>query len=229
MATVVRLQVRGIEFSDEERIDAIEDRVPEVSFVLSNGVVVAEIVLEGQQRNAFSEATDILHKLKAHDSLILDRVEPLLVNTSDIAGLVGLTRQAVMKWVANPDYSFPREEGCVGAGERPQKIWSLYSVNEWLFDVAKIDLGLELPTPALVRSIDAFLVKETEPVSEEWESLLVTGISAVVKESTAIVRSVPDEEWSEGYWDFSFSAQPIVSGRAERGRRIEVAGKGATS
>ena len=231
MATVVRLQVHGIDFSDDQRIDGIEEAVPEVSFSLSNGVVIAEIVLGEDSENLYHKATDILHILRTRDTLIVDRVEPLLVNTSDIAQLVGVTRQAVTKWVANPDSTFPKEEACIGRGERRQKIWNLYEVNTWLAEVAKIDLQLELPAPELVREIDAFLVEKHEPVSEEWASFTGAGASVMFEESVWEQRSAGGApspgEWGEIYWGSSFSSKRTVVRKSERDRRAEVNRKGS--
>ena len=183
MATVVRLQVSGIDFGDDDRIDSIEQRVPEVSFVCSDGVVIAEVFLDVAPASQFNQVADIIHRLKSHDGLLIEQVEPSLVNVSDIARLVGLSRQAVAKWTANPNYAFPRAEGSVGGEDRPQKIWSLYSVNKWLSEELKLDLGLDLPSPQLVRKIDAYLVRMQEPSPSEWALLSVEGFS-----STSVVE-----------------------------------------
>ena len=154
LASVLRLQVDGIDFDDEELIDAIETRVPEVSFVLSNGVVIAEVVLEAASERQYDQAVGVLRRLKDQGALKIKQIEPLLVDASDIAQLVGVERREVMKWSENAQAS---SAWSVGGGEQPQKLWSLYSVNEWLSEEQKIELGLELPSPQLVQEIDAYL------------------------------------------------------------------------
>ena len=56
LATVLRLEVDGIDFSDEERISAIEERMPEASFVLQNGVVMAEVDLGAAAGRQYEQA-----------------------------------------------------------------------------------------------------------------------------------------------------------------------------
>lgn len=199
MATVVRLQVSELDFTDEDRIDSIEQRVPEVSFVLSDGVVVAEIYLDAAPASQYEQVTEIILRLRSHDGLVIERVEPFLVNVSDIARLVGLSRQAVTKWTRNPHFAFPKAEGSVGSEGRPQKIWSLYSVNKWLSDNMKLDLGLELPSPQLVRKIDAFLVEPQESSLGGWAVLPVEGLT-----STSMVEGLPTRASVSVTSDFRF-------------------------
>ena len=154
LATVLRLEVDGIDFSDEERISAIEERMPEASFVLQNGVVMAEVVLEAAPERQYEQAVGVIRRLKDQCALEIKRVEPLPVDIADIARLVGVERREAKKWSENAQVSLTWS---VGGGENPQKPWNLYSVNEWLSEEKKIKLGLELPSPQLVQEIDAYL------------------------------------------------------------------------
>lgn len=186
MATIVSLRVRGIDFHDDARLDWLEHSIPEVTFSRQNGFTLAEIFVADGSQNAYHAVTDIILRLRSMDAAVIDGVEPLLVNTSDIANLAGVSRQAVLKWVRRSELAFPRELDSVGGGNHPQKIWSLYTINEWLRKTLNIDLGLGLPTSDLVRRIDAFIVDPHDPVSDEWHS---TGFGTAQQTVTVIQRS----------------------------------------
>lgn len=168
MATIVSLRVGGIDFDDDARLDWIERSFPEVTFSRQNGFTLAEVFVADGTQNAYHAVTDIIHRLKTKGDFVINGVEPLLVNTSDIANLAGVSRQAVLKWVRRSELEFPRELDSVGSGDHPQKIWSLYTVNEWLWKTLNIDLGLGLPAPDLIRRVEAFIVAPYDPVSDEW-------------------------------------------------------------
>lgn len=176
LAIVVSLRAEGIDFGDEERIDRIEEAFPAASFARLNGSTIVQLHLMSPSQRAFHEATDLMHQLRNQDSLKFVEVVPHLVNTSDIARLTGVTRQAVNKWITHPDLGFPAEKDCVGGGQARQKIWSLYSVNEWLSEVMGIDLGLELPTMGLVKQIDGYLALEEDLLFEGWKDFQTAGL-----------------------------------------------------
>ena len=176
MAIVLGLRVLGIDFDDEERIERIERAFPAVSFVRLNGWTIAELHLECSPEKVFCEAVDLMRLLGAYDDLEFIEVVPHLVNTSDIARLTGVTRQAVNKWVTHPDLGFPAETDFVGGSQARQKIWSLYTVNEWLSEVMGIDLGLELPPMRLVKQVDGYLALERGSLLGGLKDLHASGL-----------------------------------------------------
>ncbi|MCG7290067.1 MULTISPECIES: hypothetical protein [Corynebacterium] len=176
MAIVLGLRVLGIDFDDEERIERIESAFPAVSFVRLNGWTIAELHLECSPEKAFYEVADLMRQMGAYDELEFVEVVPHLSNTSDIARLTGVTRQAVNKWVTHPDLGFPVETDFVGGGQARQKIWSLYTVNEWLSEVMGIDLGLELPPMNLVKQVDGYLASEEDPLLDGAKDLHTSGL-----------------------------------------------------
>ncbi|WP_257162659.1 hypothetical protein [Corynebacterium cystitidis] len=172
MSTTVSLRVSGIDIRDEDRLDRIEESYPEVAIVRRNGFVIVEISVEDEDCDLYHEITDVIHRMRSTvPSLVFQCVSPELVNTSDIARLSGVSRQAVTKWVNHEELGFPQELDSVGGDGRPQKIWSLYAVNDWLWDVLNIDLDLELPPYGLVKRLDAFILNPDEPTSYEWHNL----------------------------------------------------------
>lgn len=180
MAIVLSMRVGGIDFHDDERIERIEAVFPAVSFVRLNGVTVARLEISGGPHKAFDEATDLIHRLRSFDDMDFVEVLPRLVNASDIARLTGVTRQAVNKWVSNSELEFPEEKDCVGGGEARQRIWSLYTVNEWLSEVMGIDLELDLPPMALVQKINGYLALEGDLLVDGWKDFHTSGLSATV-------------------------------------------------
>lgn len=176
MAVVVSLRVLGIDFNDEERVERIESAFPAVSFVRLSGSTIAELHLECSPEKVFCEAVDLMRLLGAYDNIEFVEVVPHLVNTSDIARLTGVTRQAVNKWVTHPDLGFPAETDFVGGSQARQKIWSLYTVNEWLSEVMEIDLGLELPPMSLVKQVDGYLALEGDSYLDGAKNLHASGL-----------------------------------------------------
>lgn len=156
MATVVSLRVSGISFDEEQRIDKIEAQIPSISFIKSNGFTVAEVCVDDGTANVFNTVTEVIHLLELIDSGVkVQRVDPALVNTSDIARLAGVSRQAVAKWVQREGSTFPRELDSVGDASQARKIWSLYEVNEWLLSELHLDLDLDLPSQEVVNAINS--------------------------------------------------------------------------
>ena len=185
MATIVSLRVGGIDFDDDARLDWIDHDFPEVTFSRQNGFTLAEVFVADGTQNAYYSVTDIIHRLRSM-GVVVGGVEPLLVNSSDIANLAGVSRQAVLKWVRRSELEFPRELDSVGGGDHPQRIWSLYTVNEWLRNTLNIDLGLGLPAPDLIRRVEAFIVAPHDPVSDEWH---IVGLEAASKKVTVFHES----------------------------------------
>lgn len=180
MAIIVSMRVGGIDFHDEDRIERIETALSAVSFVRMNGATVARLRLAGASHRAFDEATELIHQIRSLDDVRFVEVLPRLVNTSDIARLTGVTRQAVNKWVVNSELGFPVEKDSVGGGEARQKIWSLYAVNEWLSEVMGIDLGLDLPPMALVQKLDGYLALEGDLLVGGWSDFYASSWSSAV-------------------------------------------------
>ena len=176
MAIVLSLRVMGIDFDDEERVERIERAFPAVSFVRLNGWTIMEMHLECSSEEALSEAADLIRQLGAYGKLEFVEVVPHLVNTSDIARLTGVTRQAVNKWVTHPDLDFPAETDFVGGGQARQKVWSLYAVNGWLSEVMGIHLGLELPSMSLVKQVDGYLALEGGSLLSGLKDLHASGL-----------------------------------------------------
>lgn len=157
MAIIVSLRVSGVDFHDDERLDSIERDLPGVSFSRQNGFTLAEIFAEDAAPDVCLSVTDTICRLKSQHAVEVDEVEPLLVSSTEIAVLAGVTQQTVLNWANNGVLAFPRElENKEDDGEL-HKMWSLYAVNDWLRSVLKIDLGLGLPTPGLARKIEVFL------------------------------------------------------------------------
>lgn len=172
MATVVSLRVSGISFDEEQRIDKIEAQIPSISFIKSNGFTVAEVFIDDNEANLFHSVTDAILRLKSIDAGVkVERVDPAIVHTSDIARLAGVSRQAVSQWVQREGSTFPRELDSVGGTSQAIKIWSLYVVNEWLLSEFHLDLDLDLPSQKDVDAINAYIINPHDSVNDELQHL----------------------------------------------------------
>jgi hypothetical protein len=98
------------------------------------------------------------------------RVARELVNTSEIADRIGVSRQAVRNWSSGErrDGSFPPPMDVVG----DQKVWEWGTVNAWLRFNLGLDDGLFYPSPWELGEIDAYIraVRLERTTGVEWGS-----------------------------------------------------------
>lgn len=170
MTTVVNMTVTGIDIDDEETMEMVEDQIGDVEFAARRGVVMLAVFVD-DGNDVVHAATDAAHRLMSLVSgTKVERVDPELVTTSDIASRIGLSREAVRKWSVRDERGFPPPFGTTGDEGRTQKIWRWYEVSEWLKNVLGIDLDEQLPTVAEVARIDACLAGVPDIVSQEWKA-----------------------------------------------------------
>lgn len=170
MSTIVNMKVTGIDIDDEDTMEMVEDRIEGVAFAARRGTVMLTVFVE-KGKDVVHAATDAAFQLTSIvPEAKVEGVDPELVNTSDIAARVGLSREAVRKWAARNDRGFPPPFGTTGVDKKTQKIWRWYEVSEWLINVLGIDLDEHLPTVAEVARIDACLAGVPDVYSQAWKA-----------------------------------------------------------
>ncbi len=165
MTTVVRVQVPDLNLKDgtlDDRLaefdNATFSEVDDLAFMtvyVEHGESVVDTVLEATRRLA--------NKVPG---AIAKRVHPDLVTTSDIAHRVGVSREAVRKWVKDTRKPFPTQFDNITDGH--QRVWRWAEVVEWLLKAKAIDMDEDLPSLADVAHIDACLNKVPDMVSHAW-------------------------------------------------------------
>lgn len=166
MATVVRVQVHNLDLDDESIFDRLADfedatfsRVDDLAFItvyVEDGHSVVDSVLEATRKLSCKVP-----------GAIAKRVHPDLVTSSDIAHRVGVSREAVRKWVNGATKAFPTQFDTVGADQR---VWRWVEVVEWLMTAKAIDMDEDLPSLADIAHIDACLDKVPDVTSRAWQA-----------------------------------------------------------
>ena len=107
MTTVVRVQVPDLNLSD-----TLDDRLAEfdnATFSEVDGLAFVTVYVEEGQ-SVVDTVLEATRKLAAMvPGAIAKRVHPDLVTTSDIAHRVGVSREAVRKWVKDAREPFPTQ------------------------------------------------------------------------------------------------------------------------
>jgi predicted DNA-binding transcriptional regulator AlpA len=165
MTTVVRVQVPDLNLND----DTLDDRLAEfdnATFSEVDGLAFITVYVDDGQSvvDTVLEATRTL--AAKIPGTIAKRVHPDLVTTSDIAHRVGVSREAVRKWVKDTRKPFPTQFDNITAGH--QRVWRWAEVVEWLLKAKAIDMDEDLPSLADIAHIDAWLNKVPDMSSHAW-------------------------------------------------------------
>jgi len=164
MTTVVRVQVADLNLSD-----TLDDRLAEfdnATFSEVDGLAFVTVYVEEGQ-SVVDTVFEATRKLAAKvPGAIAKRVHPDLVTTSDIAHRVGVSREAVRKWVKDAREPFPTQFDNITAGH--QRVWRWVEVVEWLLKAKAIDMDEDLPSLADIAHIDACLNKVPDMISQAW-------------------------------------------------------------
>lgn len=170
MTTVVRVQVHHLDLADAAVVDRLGafdnvtfdsvDGLSHVTVHVEDGQSVVDTVLETTRRlaNTVAGANAV-------------RVDPDLVTISDIAGRVGVSREAVRQWTHGTRKPFPSQFDTIGADQR---VWRWVEIVEWLEWAKAIDMDEDLPTLADIDHLNACLQR----VPDVWER---TGMTPLVR------------------------------------------------
>lgn len=174
----IPLVVSGVDLDDEPTLDMIASHLDDLLWAESAGVVTATVFADGDAVRAAVEAAARITAVL--DSAVVTHVDPDLVAITTIAQRVGVSRQAVRKWVTSAGaVPFPPPFGVLDAEGRPVRIWRWSDVARWLETTkgwtAEARVGLEDST-----RIDAHLASGPQP-GRGWQA--APYVPAVVKTS----------------------------------------------
>lgn len=178
MTTIVRVQVPDLDLDDHTLDDRLEE-FDNATFSEIDGLAFITIYVEGGQ-SVVDTVLEATRKLSNKiPGAIAKRVHPDLVTTSDIAHRVGVSREAVRKWVKDPRHRFPSQFDNITAGA--QRVWRWVEVAEWLVKAKSIDMDEDLPSLDDIAHIDACLNKVPDMTSKAWETTQTKPISIPVR------------------------------------------------
>lgn len=131
MGTVIKLQVTGVDYRDDDIIDEIHFNVPQMHISVRNSLIVGIVEIDDPDLivDKVLRCDDQLKEVSAGASI--SRVYLDLVGIADISKRCGVSRQAVRKWTENNP--FPSPAGLLDAND--QKTWLWADVCDWLEDV----------------------------------------------------------------------------------------------
>ena len=81
---------------------------------------------------------------------------------------MGVSREAVRKWVHGGRRPFPHQFDTVGGDQR---VWRWVEVVQWLSEVKSIETGEQLPSIADIAHIDSCLSKVPDVFAHDWATL----------------------------------------------------------
>lgn len=172
MAVTVPLQVEGVDLDDEHTAHLFGERFPDVLWTSVDGLVTMTVYVE--QDDVTSQVAEMARAVEHHvKGAKVRRVHRDLVNQSDIATRVGMSREAVRKWtLRSGDHAFPAPFDTLGGGDtRTSTVWLWSDVVPWLHATYGIDMGENLPDDETVAHIDACLAKVKGYLDREWHAV----------------------------------------------------------
>lgn len=170
MITEVRLHVDGLDLEDEQTLDVIAENFADYLWASSDGLVTFTVYVE-----SVDVAGVVIQAVRGVESRLagakVRRVQRDLVTASDIAGRVGVSREAVRKWTQRGGGdAFPAPFDTVGSEDRPSKVWLWSEVLLWLERVCSIDMGEHLPDEGTVAHINACLEQVESYLDRHWKT-----------------------------------------------------------
>ncbi|MDP4013431.1 MAG: hypothetical protein U0990_02190 [Candidatus Nanopelagicales bacterium] len=158
MTTAITLQVTGIDLSDESVLAVIGEQLSDAMWAETDGIVTMTIFTDKDApvAEATLAARRVRNRIPGAKAI---RVYQDLVSVSDIAGRVGVSREATRKWAKIvTGAAFPTPVGAAGGGERgATRLWEWASVARWLERERGIDMDEDLPDAITVAEINARL------------------------------------------------------------------------
>ncbi len=169
MTTVVDVQVHTLDFDDELTLEGLAS-IPNASFGRQDGIPMMTVYIDDGQDvvdTVIQAVRTLANKVSGATAV---RVHPDLVNVTDISDRVGVSRQAVQKWIQGQRAPFPHPVGSVGNDVR---VWRWVDVVAWLLAAKGIDMDEDLPSTDDIAHIDACISKVPDRTTQAWSTLSV--------------------------------------------------------
>jgi len=165
----VPLHVVGVDLMDEGTLSVIGERLSDLEWTSTDGRVLATLHTDKQDPTDVAGVTvQVARRIRhALPDATLVEVDQDLVNVSDVAHRVGVSREAVRLWIdgRRGPGGFPPPAGSPGSS----KVWRWARVAEWLASNYKIDFGDSFLSDREIAQIHCAILGVREPVDAEWE------------------------------------------------------------
>ncbi|MHB1010158.1 MAG: helix-turn-helix transcriptional regulator [Propionibacteriaceae bacterium] len=167
MTTAVRVQVLGLDLRNLETQAALAE-FENATFGKIDGLGFMTVYVEDHEavvETVIEAARKLVNKVPGTSVV---RVDPDLVSASEIAVRVGVSREAVRKWVHGTRIPFPCQFGTIG---KDQRVWRWVEVVQWLEAAKSIDMNERHPSAANIAHIDSCLAKVPDATDHEWSTV----------------------------------------------------------
>lgn len=162
----VPLRVTGIDLDSVETGAVLAERFPDVVWEELNDLVVMTLILPSHEM--MDRAVEVCRQMEAAiPGFSVNAVYRDLVNATDIALRMGLSRETVRKWSTRED--FPQPYDVVGGDS--MKVWAWTQVVSWLRDVRGIDVDEALPSLAEMTQLENCLMKNPDHTTVRWQDI----------------------------------------------------------
>jgi hypothetical protein len=211
--TVFRLNIvfSGVDFDDDEVFDALAE-LPNVTWRSQGRYSFATAAVEAP--SALKAADLVTRQItKLVPSAHPIRLDDDLVSIPDVAGRVGVTREAVRNWANGTRHgNFPLPRGVVGDGI---KVWAWSDVSRWLRDNLALGDVEEFPTEHDVALINALFAADVADqrrvvsVAAVAVSQMAERFTAPVEARTSTTAMLSQVQWvSAGHYTDHSPAMP---------------------
>lgn len=165
MKLEVGIRVSGVDWSADE-VDAV--MVGEFPHVLVSGERPVVLTVVFDESDIVSSVLEFSRELQSSfPELVVHGVDRDLVNVTDIALRVGVSREAARKWSLSE--KFPQPFGMLDSSS--MAIWAWTEVAQWLLLERSIDLDEELPSIELLTQIENCLMRNPDHTTTQWHQL----------------------------------------------------------
>lgn len=181
----VPLRVSGIDLDAPQTGALLAKHFPNVIWEELNELVIMTLVMPGD--NMVDQTVETCRKMEAVIAgLTVTAVYRDLVNATDIAMRMDLSRETVRKWAARAD--FPQPYDVVGGDS--MKVWAWTEVVSWLRDVRGVNVDESLPSMAEMTQIDNCLARNPDHTTMPWHNVLRTKSPAPVPKTQPVQQRV---------------------------------------
>lgn len=168
MTFKVNLVIEGVDILSDDFDESPAAEFQDVQWQSVAGVTLACLYTEG---DPVADACTFTRRLEYADAGRVTRVFDELVNLSEIAHRLDVTRQTVRFWAEGTrgpgDFPIPDHAHGQHGSKGPMKVWRWADVNCWLANLG-LDDGLDYLTRRQVIEVDSHIQRLPEPVGSAW-------------------------------------------------------------
>ncbi|MET8816819.1 hypothetical protein [Streptomyces rochei] len=189
METLIPLVVRNINLNDDEIVETLALRLPDLGWQETGGQVTATVYTTSPEPVAVAAAA-AAHIKRVLPQAVVERVDEQFVSLADIAARAGLSHEAVRLWATGKRRTsrqpFPASRAQVGQGRSTTKIWSWPEVLVWLKQHYCLDLEPDTAylSPQQVARLNAMLC---DPRQQRWLPVATAGVTRTLEAVDAVL------------------------------------------